>query len=89
MIEKWTSFRNLEEVKLVELGEELDEREEGSTIKNIHFKPLAGLQDLIKCTMKIKCLPTCQLRHREGDWENVLINDLMSSISEGSVFKED
>ena len=31
MIEKWTSFRNLEEVNSIELGEELDEREEGST----------------------------------------------------------
>lgn len=37
MIEKWTSFRNLEEVNSVELGEELDEREEGSTIKNDSF----------------------------------------------------
>ena len=34
MIEKWTSFRNLEEVNSIELGEELDEREEGSTVKN-------------------------------------------------------
>lgn len=37
MIEKWTSFRNLEEVNSVELGEELDEREEGNTIKNDSF----------------------------------------------------
>jgi len=56
MIEKWTSFRNLEEVNTIELGEELDEREEGSTVKNDSWVLSLSLWSLgpHKCTMKNK-----------------------------------
>ena len=58
MIEKWTSFRNLEEVNSIELGEELDEREEGTTVKNDAWV-LSSLWSLgpHKCTMKNKVFP--------------------------------